>query len=893
MINFIISDDDINNNLEICYIILGYILNSVKNKKSLLQNIILNFAEIIHISLLTGQSSVKYTLKLFTYLLNKNDIILILSELGPTITRVFTEIFVEFTPMHKFLQRIKLDYIIISGENEINSNDNEIDIFKDLSISSKDLDDNFDKIKNENKFSFACYKDLIKIIVNIRLKFDDNKNKIIYKSFKKYIKTQKKLIKSDSDLAKYRLNNILKTFIIPTMSLFNNDFNNMNDNDKKSVINYWIKKFENENNTKEEFLGGTFKYVKDQYAKNINNFEEITKTKNNTEYKLFLFEIIDFLFNTSIFGTFFDIIKMHTNMTKDIFLNTVKNETPSQIISSFMKYFYSKINLFTVKDYEIIINFFDNFICILLDVLYPNNLIYFLNDNVLLHLSSFVELLYDICSWPMSGDTPECISNKKVMLFDLIENCIKNSYTLFCKIIDDNSIKKIDLKYRLFFLVFPGMVYKQYILKDEQFFIIFNFMNSIHNNPKYNNQVSNIMDVIGKEVISKNGLTELGKRLQILFKIKGENNLLRTVLILIYSYINQYLSKLEEVFTEYNFQSTVDNKNTNNNINNNRNVNIINPDNNINNNDNNTNDNNRIIILENNSDNVNGILLEILQRIIEVEQNPNNQGNSEERNPIIFRDSNNQEIVAIPFRIPLSRPNISQLNDKEKLKILEKSFHDISKEFLKLIYFYKLAENESELYDSDTFENKFLNNLLISLYNIIFSPNNYNKIKDEDVMISYLNLLTNLLEFYNLIFENIKSLKNENILKEFAKKRNLYHLKEILLSYNKLFNGKYKEKNIINNEDLKYFNNFINNLEQIVPEEDTIKNIIDSNSNSSTKIKKNICPICADSVIDTHILPCEHSICRNCLIQCLSENKICPFCRVKVIGIKEDKNFKV
>ena len=90
---------------------------------------------------------------------------------------------------------------------------------------------------------------------------------------------------------------------------------------------------------------------------------------------------------------------------------------------------------------------------------------------------------------------------------------------------------------------------------------------------------------------------------------------------------------------------------------------------------------------------------------------------------------------------------------------------------MKLIYFYKLAENESELYDSDTFENKFLNNLLISLYNIIFSPNNYNKIKDEDVMISYLNLLAILLDIYNFIFENIKSLQNEKVLKEFAKEK--------------------------------------------------------------------------------------------------------------------------
>ena len=95
-------------------------------------------------------------------------------------------------------------------------------------------------------------------------------------------------------------------------------------------------------------------------------------------------------------------------------------------------------------------------------------------------------------------------------------------------------------------------------------------------------------------------------------------------------------------------------------------------------------------------------------------------------------------------------------------------------------------------------------------------------------------------------------------------------------------------------------NNFIENLENLVPEEQTEKLIVYKINNgievtgSGNKINdKNICLICADSVIDTHILPCEHQICRNCLLQYLSENKVCPFCRIEIKGIKEDPNFKI
>ena len=58
-------------------------------------------------------------------------------------------------------------------------------------------------------------------------------------------------------------------------------------------------------------------------------------------------------------------------------------------------------------------------------------------------------------------------------------------------------------------------------------------------------------------------------------------------------------------------------------------------------------------------------------------------------------------------------------------------------------------------------------------------------------------------------------------------------------------------------------------------------------------IEINKCHLCSDTDIDTHLIPCDHSLCRNCLIRCLSEKKVCPFCRVEIKGIKEDPNFKI
>ena len=86
-------------------------------------------------------------------------------------------------------------------------------------------------------------------------------------------------------------------------------------------------------------------------------------------------------------------------------------------------------------------------------------------------------------------------------------------------------------------------------------------------------------------------------------------------------------------------------------------------------------------------------------------------------------------------------------------------------------------------------------------------------------------------------------------------------------------------------------------MEKLVPEEEVIIKIDIDNNKEMTKsgriIEINLCNICSDNKIDTHLMPCEHSLCRTCLFQCLSENKVCPYCRAVIKGIKEDPNFKI
>jgi hypothetical protein len=347
--------------------------------------------------------------------------------------------------------------------------------------------------------------------------------------------------------------------------------------------------------------------------------------------------------------------------------------------------------------------------------------------------------------------------------------------------------------------------------------------------------------------------------------------------------MNTSLSRLEERFGEY--KNIINNNNNQiNNINNNNNQ-IDNINNNNNNQINNINNNN---INNNNNNQINNIINNNMQ-IDNVNNNQNNNINNPFDLFLIGFGVRRNNRLRNPFFI-IRRNNNAELSDHDKLVMLEESFNDVRNQFLKLIHFYQISPDIKELYDFNSFENKKLINLLLSLYSIIFSPNNIKKIDDKNI--PYKNLLNELNNFYNIIISNIIEQKNQDILKEISKQRNILHFKEILLILEK-FNPIKDEKD----ERYKYFKDFIEQLEKLVPEEEVQTKIdidIDKEmTKSGNKIEDKLCNICADSVIDTHIIPCDHSLCRNCLFQCLSENKTCPFCRVEIKGIKEDPDFKI
>ena len=98
------------------------------------------------------------------------------------------------------------------------------------------------------------------------------------------------------------------------------------------------------------------------------------------------------------------------------------------------------------------------------------------------------------------------------------------------------------------------------------------------------------------------------------------------------------------------------------------------------------------------------------------------------------------------------------------------------------------------------------------------------------------------------------------------------------------YNPSNKEK------DYKIIKDFISKLENIKLEEEAKT---EENKGNNIDENNNICPICSDSQVDSHIYPCGHPICRNCLLQHTLENKLCPFCRSEIKGIKEDQNIKI
>ena len=904
--NILINNDNNNDDLELYYICIKYILNSVKAQKSLLKNIILNLIESIHLNLKLGNIIFKKSFDLLVYLLSKKDIINIISQFRKnTLKLIFSEIFIPINVHEDIFNKINLDFII-KQENPTNKKTEEKEkIFKDVVT-------NFDIFSNClisaqkaycNQHITEIFSKLVEILLKNGIETTENENMLnncIIKYFKEFLTTKRQEIRHNLTLDNSfcEISELLKTFFIPGMQLFNTEYNKEKKNENNLLsfsIKYYINDIENEK------IGGTMKTLDEQYVKEIPNFDEIKNMKINSYNNVFLHIFLEFFFKGS--NHLWDIInKLFTHyeyFSKEKFMTCV-NEQSSEIVHyKFMNFIKYKLFHPNVKELTIFVSFLINFLNFFLDELYPKKLIYFIPEyfiyifgfiitflkNVLLKISFKSDIIDFYLKIDNILDKTYLTENEaeKKNLESLCKKCLKQYITFLVKIISDKNIKKVSFKCDIFNILQKSIEDEEYFT-DQELFYIFDFANEIHNNPDYIIYMHEFMKIFENKIIDnvngQNTFNSLGIRLYNLCKAKENNNILRIVLILLYSDINLSLSKLEETFAEYKFKPRTNNRDNIPNSNELRNQNNNNDDND------NSEENNR------GNEIANFIGMQIINQIMQMEMG--GRFNRQRNNPIII------------IRNAVPRRNIEQLSDKEKLEILHDSLKRTNSQFSKLINFYQLFHNLTVLYDFNCFENKYLHNLLVSLYNIVFCPNNMNKITDNNVMNSYKKLLRNILKFYNIIFNNICNLNDENILKEIAKRRNLYHLKEIGESFFKLNEAKKEEKeskiisenNLINvnNEtnDVKSYNDFVVNLEKIIPEEEVIKNVINTSENSALKTEeKNICSICADSTIDTHILPCEHSICRNCFYQCLSGNKACPFCRVQIQGIKEDKNFKI
>ena len=867
-----------NNELEKFYICLKFILNVSKDKKIILKNILFNLAENIHILMRNGEeknlNTTKILFNLFTYIFKKREIMDILAKMPITTRKLFRSIFVSFHISDSFIENNFLDFEVISSNNTAINN---ISYFPNIMISKNELNKGIIYTQiNINSYSNVTSTFFTELIISLFNNGIDTQNNNIFKVFKKFLEIEiSEMFTSCFCKMKYRFNDIIKNIFIPGMNLFNEQYAKK---DKIISIKKYLKYFEIDG----EKIGGTVKYIYEEYVKNIKDFEKLKQFVIEDYNNIFFLEFIYFFFISNnandIWETLQNIVLKYSDFLDFSFLKKYKNESYDKINEVFVDFINFKLYQFTLDDLKIFLQFLYNFSDFILNELYPNNFAYFLPEKIFLYFPKIIKILKNIS--PLLKMT-ECrpINDKddylnifikgknslNSILEELREKCFNQYISVLVKIVGDQNIKKLALKCESIECI-KNYLYINNCFSEEDLFTIFNFINDIHNNAEYKKYAFNFMKIFENDMSVKEfKYYNFGVRL--LKIIKDKKDFLRILIILLYNNMNSSLTKLEERFCEYKFSPKSNSINQNSNNQNNNNQNNNNQNNNDQNNNININEDNELVIND-----VNNIIFgfDIIGRI------------RDRMNPfIIFRRVNNV-----------------QMTDKEKLSLLEESFKDTNNQFIKLINFYKLAKDINVLYDMNSFENKYLYNLLLSLYNIIFSPNNINKLVDDKNRINstFKKLLINVNYFYSILVTNILQQQNENLLKEISKQRNMFHFKDILQTFEKI-NPSKNEKGQDKYTPLK---NFINIIEKILPEEEILKmksnDILNKDTEvtrSGTKIEKNICTICSDSIIDTHILPCEHTICRNCLFRYLSENKVCPYCRVEIKGIKEDPNFKI
>ena len=872
-----------NTDFEIFYTIIKFILNSSSKSQIIIKNIFLNIAESIHINLKKGNfnniTSLTNLFNLLIFLLSKKEILEILDLLPKTLNKVFNSIFVAFYLNIDEFKNNNLDYIIHSNiKNNLKDNYS----FPKLAISNEDLEKaiflNLIKLKNNYNLVSELF---VKLISCIYQNGTENKSNTIYKKFKKFLEKEIVNFKTNE---KYFLE-IFKSIFIPAMISFNNEYQ------KKEKITLSIKSYLSKNVNAGERIGGEFDDIYENYSKQIPNFKDLLNYKITNSNNIFLLDFIYLFFVKVIYYIpfkLFENIICNCKSNINSFYEESKELKDKSLYGTYNKileYINYKLYYFSMDDLNILVQFLYNISDFILNDLYPNKLIYFLPERILNKIKYIIKIMITIskiCKLPKNNIIENHYYNEDIKKYiqdsisfnsnlkNLSEKCCSQYLSILIKLIEDEDIKKSSINIDCI-LNLKQYLYLDYLYEDKDLYTIFNFINKVHNKPEYKLCVLNFMYLFDNNMNKKESqYFNFGKRLTSI--LKKNTNFLRILIILLYDSINKNLSKLEEQLGEFKYEpKNMQNQNNQNNQNNQTNTDFRF-----------TNNNNMILI--NNIYNNNRLYDNNLSRFNRALRISAHRGH---RFVIIgIEEDNNRD-------------------DRDKLNLLSQSFMEMKKEFLKLNNFYKLNAEIKELYQTNTFEQKKLFSLLLTLYNIIFLPNNISKLENSNsnnnnnnsdnndgennsfnILESYSYLLKKVYIFYKIIMTNITNLNDKEILLNISKERNVLHLKEILQVFDKYDTYKDGQNHIVMKQ-------FIDNLEKLVSEEETTKPNIEQKENNDSKKDNNLCPICSDSNIDSHLLPCNHAICRNCLYQFLFENKTCPFCRVEIKGIKEDPNFKI
>ena len=530
-----------NDELEFYYICIRYILNSVKDQKTLLNNIIKNLIESIHICLITGNSSFKKLYLLLSHLFSKQDIINIISKFNPkSIRNIFSQIFIHFHPNKNFLQNINLDINITSKKipNLKNTSFDDI-IFKDIVSNSSEFYNNLflgqeEYIKQNIKQIFSK---LVGIILKSGIETDDNKNvneNFLMKNFKDFFKLMKERICSAyASKGEKEFNNILKSFFIPGMLLFNNSYKK----EENNLISFSIKKYLNEDNN--EKLGGTMKYINENHVKEIKNFEEISKMKINSANNVFILLFLDYFFcenEASIFWSVLDqMISKFEDFSPTKFINSVQRDSSEFLHRKFIKLIEYNLCFPNFEDIEIFVKFLQNFAVFINDELYEKKLIYFLPEKIFYrfkHIILFLktvmkrlsqEILFDENTNSHNNnitDIKTMLKLKKEALKILCKQCLKQYLSILVKIISDKNIKKLEFKCEILKTLQNSITEEEYFT-DEEIFNIFNFLNEIHNDVEYKKSVNDFLKIFDNKIFVKDKVfTNLGKRLNKLLEKK-------------------------------------------------------------------------------------------------------------------------------------------------------------------------------------------------------------------------------------------------------------------------------------------------------------------------------------------------------------------------------------